>query len=267
VDLTAESIGPDGIDLRSDAILLRVTIRMMTPFRRSRRMTAGAIRRHRTDAKSVTVAVELIPRHELSGISRAARRVRSVLKRYSLPWNNANYRLVPLALYAQVTEEISAAELAFNAGIEDLALRRDQLAADYARRAGEEIAAEVPFPSGDSIRAGFCFAVSEMPVLPTTDIRLRHVDPAWVERMQREVASEVGARLNGPLQTYVENLNHLVAQIPESTPGQDSGLARSILTSLGLTLDAVRRLNIGGDPNVEALIDRVRVEVDRRLEA
>jgi hypothetical protein len=244
-------------DLSRDAVLVKVKISMVGVTANSKTLSREAASKHEGDRNSFKAYVQKIQWSDLSELTRIYNESKAYLKEKTLGWSE-EWRLCPVGNYADLTKAMREYENRFNDGVSKLVKKHDTLEANYKMRV-MDIAGEVKFPSKDEMAAAFSFKFEEA-LIPSGDIRLRHVSEEARKQIAANVKASVDTQLKEAQKEIISRIATVVARIKAGT-SEDGKLHESAIEALNQTLDSVPSLNLTNDPAINAQVSKVKAQL------
>lgn len=244
-------------DLSRDAVLVKLKISQVGVTANSKTLSREASDKHDADRNSVKGYVQKIKWTDLSDLTRIYNESREVLNRLTLPWSE-EYRLCPVQNYAELTKAMRELENRFSDAVHKLVSKHEELQKDYIERV-KDLSKEIAFPTKAQMQESFSFKFEEA-LIPSSDIRLRHVSEDARKQIAQRVKEQVDSQLAEAQKDLVGRLATVVARIAQGTK-EDGKLHASAIEALNATLDSVPSLNLTNDPAISTLVSKVKQEL------
>jgi hypothetical protein len=249
------------LDLKREAILVRLKIGQPSISRKSEMLTQEAAQKHGCDEESVESRVRMIRKEDLEPLRSSCRAARDIFHKMTLPWGDDAYRICTAALWPRLQVALNGQQGKAQVALDALLSRYDELKSGYEQRVGD-VAREVVFPSQVELQEAFTFVVDTQPIADASDFRLSHMDEDALRAMRRSLEQSLEERIKGARREIVERLQALTARCAERFEDDQDGNRKvfkaSLLENLSRTVDVLPALNIGNDPKIARLIERVK---------
>src|SRR5258706_12446228 len=244
-------------DLSRDAVLVKLKISQVGVTANSKTLSREASVKHEADRNSVKGYVQKIKWTDLSDLTRVYNEAREVLNRLTLPWSE-EFRLCPVDNYAELTKAMRELENRFNDSVHKLVSKHSALEEDYQARV-KDLSKEIAFPTKAQMEASFSFKFEEA-LIPSSDIRLRHVSEDTRKEISGRIKAQVNSQLAEAQKEIITRLSAVVSRIAQGTR-EDGKLHSSAIDALNSTLEAIPSLNITNDPDIASLVSRVKTQL------
>lgn len=252
-------------NLYENAILIRTNIRMWSGKTKDLELSAitAAQNNASTDAvESYTAALEKFDRKPIEVVANEARN-----------WlaDNTNFwdtgvRLVATNDYERVRTKLDGLRISFYEELNRFLARRDDLAVKAKSRLGILFKG---FPEREELAKKYEFSIRTEAIARTDDIRLRHVDTAAIQEIEKHMMemhaqklTEVNKNLLIRIQTVLSNFAEAMGRTYKLKGGEEvTRWSDTIITNIFELLDVVPALNISNDAQVNAIAKRIGDEM------
>jgi len=193
---------------------------------------------------------------------------RRTFYKQTLAWSDEGWRLLPTANYEKFVDAMRKSRGAFEESVE-------QFLADYptyreqARALLNGMYREDDYPSVDALRSKFSYSIEFSPVPSAGDFRLDLPSDQLTE-IERNTSARVEQATKDAMRDAWSRLQESVEKVRERLTGVDAEGKRkgkpktfhdSLIDNAANLADALTRLNITNDPDLEAMRQRVADEL------
>lgn len=193
---------------------------------------------------------------------------RQVFYAQTLPWADEGWRLLPTANYEKFTDAIRKARASHSQAVEEFLDAYPSLV-ENARQLLNGMFREADYPTVDALRSKFSFSIEFAPVPSQGDFRLdlpadqlteiERSTQSRVEQATKDAMNDAWTRLQASVEKIRERLTGV------DTEGKRKGKAKtfrdSLIDNAANLADTLTRLNVTGDPDLEAMRERVANEL------
>lgn len=270
---TAEKTKMKDVGVHARALLVSVTVSSWAARRLDKRVTDEVHQEHGASKQAGRYSKRLFannaPSHRAAMAASGA--VRRTHYRNTLPWSDEGWRLLPSANYFEYTEAIREIREQQQEALEEFLAEYPELVKKAKADLGDLWRAE-DYPEPAYIRSRFGVQVNYRPVPASGDFRVDlpadQVDEITraVEESVREATDaamkDAWARLYRVVRRAHERLTaRLEAEDSDDEDAKLPPLHASVVENIRSMVDVLRRLNVTGDPALEAMMDRAEQEV------
>lgn len=208
---------------------------------------------------------QLVPPESLAAVKSAANAIRAVHARYTLPWTNNGFDILPAAKVAEYDNDMRAARYEFEKAADSFAAIYPALVDSAPARLGELFDAS-EFPSANEVRSRFSFRVRTLTIPDKTDFRVDMSDAqarlirAEIEAESREALETAMAdawqRVADVCARMVERLN---AYKPATAKGEktEGRFTDTIVENVRDLVAMLPAFNLTGDPTLADVTARL----------
>ena len=200
-------------------VLINLHISYDTGRRTMKALSKKVASDNQADVNMITTSVKLIPNEKIRSFTTAISKARDYYKSKSLPWEDGNWRVVPVNRLQQFKDDletlISEANDEFRKCFED---NYDALKADAEKRRG---AINVEFPTKKELKESYSIEYNLGAIASSDDIRIVGIDTAMRNKIKEETESRYNAQIEKGLQELAQNLLDAVEDISERVAEED----------------------------------------------
>ena len=177
----------------------------------------------------------------------------------TLPWEDAGARLLPAERWGAYSARMAEFQTAFEAEVQDFIGNYSNLI-DEARERLNGMFRAADYPTLESLRCRFAFAVKVRPVPTAGDLRVG-LDEQEMERIRQEMEASAQAAISNATADLIRRLQEVIEHVHERLSVPDKIFRDSLLGNVRAVLEAIGHLNITKDPDLE----RLRSEAEKTL--
>jgi hypothetical protein len=260
-------------DVTDAAVLVVCKIRAWTGVRRDRDVTRQAIDANRARSGAGRFDKFLLGSHSLRSIMGAMGEIRRFVYKHSLPWGEMEgVRLLPTANYVQFVNGLSPLQDAYEDAVRAFVVAYPDLIEESRARLGDMFRIE-DYPDVDALQHGFTVSIGFMPMPKVDDFRV-DLSARHVEGLKRQIEAGVKADVQAAMADLWERLHEGVGALLRQLDRIDEGVAvpagegrhagwvnSRTLTNLHELINLLPRLNVTGDPRLEAACETLRAQL------
>lgn len=179
--------------------------------------------------------------------------------RHTLAWSDEGWRLLPTANYVVYTDWIRKRQ-------RDLSDAVDAFATDYApfrtqaKRLLGSMYSDTDYPSISGLKTKFTLAVSYDSLPVDGDIRV-NLDAQQIADLEQQIGSHKGDAIKAAMGDAWTRLGDVVSKIHDKLSSPDAIFRDSLINNAREMCDALTRLNVTADPDLETMRARVMTEL------
>lgn len=247
-------------DIHTRALLVYMNISMWSARRYDKTITQKINTDYRASDDAGRYNKMLLPGNAptYKALTTLASQIRNTHYTKTLTWSDEGWRLLPTANYMAYTDWLRSQERQFQAAL-------DAFVAEYpalklaAQTRLNGMYQEEDYPALADIRKRFNIAVSYMPVPAHGDIR---VDLAsdQVSAIEESVTASVATSIRNAVSDAWQRLHTVTNHLAQRLADPDATFRNATVDNVRDCCDALRRLNVTNDPQLESM--RQRVEHD-----
>lgn len=257
--------------VRAQGILVSLEVTTWSGRRLDRRVTTDTTDREGADRDAGRFNKNLLGGKvpSFAAVVAAASAARAAHYEQTLPWADEGSRLLPTANYLEYTRVIREQRDAFKRKVDAFLAEYPQLVQDAAARLGNMFNS-ADYPTTAAVAQRFSYRIAFTPVPAGEDIRLNlpdhvtaHMQKGITARVERSVQAAVRDgwdRLYASVERIRDRLQEITGADPDGPQGR---LHASLFSGAVETAETLRRLNILGDPQLDAMADRIVRELSQ----
>jgi hypothetical protein len=243
-------------NLPNKAILVNLHAPGFTNTKQDSQASGFVTNHYAADSDAATVIKKLLPKDVFSGYTNAVMATRLVLYKYSHPWLDGGWRILPTALYPDFCREIQELRVTRIDPERQKFLNSYDAAVANSRRLGG-LYQQSDYPSRAKLERKLVFEINEMPLSDVNDFRCTLTTDDEIAIKARIEAQLAQAQAN----IQAENRNRLATALGELVSklarydGTRSGAFRdSVLDDIREQVNLLPKMDLVGD---QELIDMI----------
>jgi len=249
------------IAIHNRAMLVALRISTWTARKYDKKVTKEVTDSHNAVADAGRFNKMLIPGDALSykALMQLVGRVRTEHYANTLAWSDEGWRLLPTANYATYTQFTRQRKAEFMTLLDDFATEYPSLKQNAPARLNG-MYNEADYPPISQIRGKFGFYLDFSPLPANGDFRL-DLPASEIARIEADTQSKVTSAVSDAMTDAWKRLFDCVRHIHERLSTPDARFHDTLISNASDLCDVLKRLNVTGDPNLEAM----RAEVERYI--
>ena len=253
--------------LHSAAMLCYVQIGVWTARKLDKKQSQKTVSDANATAGAANVNKHLLANADelLKAVKRKGDEIRDYVHANTLPWDDAGNRILSNDMSLIVVGKLAELEEQFKAAVDEFVQEYPALRAIALQNLGE-MGDESEYPQPDVVRSKFHCKVSFNP-LPSGfgDIRVGMSEQqakAWQAHFEGNVKSQVNGALRNAWDRLRESLSHYSDRLRLDESNEKTQKFRdSMVENMRQTVTLLTSLNIFGDPELQRITDKVRLEI------
>jgi hypothetical protein len=250
--------------LSERAVLIRPSIAVWRGEITDRLAGASAADQHKAERGSVRLSKFLVPKEAIDPILTEAGSLRTFVRQETLPWRWDGVGLLPTENYLPFMDGWRSRRTSFDVAVNFL-LRRWHIHCAVGQRALGDLAKEYDYPTADEVKTRFAVSLEVFPVPDADDFRAS-VSDAEAEEIRARLQESSMAELRSAETFLWEQMQECVSHIHErlSAYGRDETTGKvvgrfhdTLIGNLRSLVSRLSRLNLSGDPAIEAMRQRL----------
>jgi hypothetical protein len=237
-------------------VLINLHISYDTGRRTMKALSKKVASDNQADANMITTSVKLIPNDKIGSFTTAISKARDYYKSKSLPWEDGNWRVVPVNRLQQFKDDldalISEVKDEFRKCFEN---NYDTLKESAEKKRG---AIKIEFPTKKELKESFNIEYNLGAIASSDDIRIVGIDTAMRDKIKKETESRYNAQIEKGLQELAQNLLSAVEDISNrvSEDDQTGKKYTRFMNNLKGMAETAENLNVTGN---ETLVDSCKM--------
>lgn len=222
----------------------------------------GVVQQVREDAKATgdvgTFTKRLMERQHLAAIDAVVNDARKYHKAMTLSWSEP-FRILSADLYLDYRNTMNEYSSKFEIAVREFLKRFDVLKEGEKKRLGK-LYRESDYPSHEGLKARFYISVRFESVPDADDFRVR-LGGEDIAEVKKQIQEQVSAGLREATVELWRRLHDLVKKLRDVLASSDAGVRAALFDNLKDIVAIMPRLNLTGDPKLDALTKRVASEL------
>jgi len=238
--------------INSRALLVNLSISTWSARKFDRAISDEIAAQHNAARDAVRANKSLIQGDSYKALIRAAQAARTAHYFHTLAWSDEGWRLLPTSNHTAYTDELRALQGQFQTALAEFVRdypRLQEIA--RARLNGMYKAADYPHPAAISDR--FRISTEFTPVPAAGDFRLDELTVDELQRVEQSVTNRVEQATADAVADAWRRLHEVVSAMRERLAQPDAIFRDSLVTNARDVVEVLGRLNVTGDPRLEAM--------------
>ena len=197
-------------------------------------------------------------------ISEIATSARQLVYEMTLPWEKKGASILSVDLWPRLNAGLTQKASEFREAVERFGAIDYVHVRTQARFSLGNLFDEADYPSPSKIIERFSFSYSFDPIPDQGDFRvsLGDADIEMIKKdIERRTSDRIAAAMRGTWQRLYDKVQHIADTLPRYESGEQKKLFDSMLSNVVDLVEILPGLNIGNDPALTVMTDRVRAEL------
>lgn len=248
VPVAAEPPKKHGLGER--AMLVNLSIGFWEGRKRDKEM-ADEVTKHEGAAKDAGIWwTKIIPTEATKPIILQRQHARELHFKYTLPWADDGFRVLPAAMFLKYTAEMRAIQALFRAAVADFVTEYPGLVADGKVRLGGLFDADM-FPRADEVANKFPWTLRFVPVPTAGDFRVE-LDAGKVNEIRKGIERDTKAAMDAAMGNLWNRLFAQVGKIAERLADTKGVFRDSLIGNVVELCNLLPAMNVTNDKELEA---------------
>lgn len=210
----------------------------------------------RATSKSARVVKELINPSHLKKIIAVQSAFRAYLMKYTVPWFG-NTAILPKTLVFEFSNQVQEFKMDLHKEVESF-LNRYSVLIDEARGDLGDLFDSYSYPSADELRDKFAISVQILPVPESNQFSSLGLDSSVTDSLKAEALAAENRLLKEATENLYKRIQKRVQMLSYRFKDKDTKkYHESLIEGLELLTQTLPDLNIGGDPNLQLILDEI----------
>ncbi len=210
----------------------------------------------RATSKSARVVKELINPSHLKKIIAVQSAFRAYLMKYTVPWFG-NTAILPKTLVFEFSNQVQEFKMDLHREVESF-LNRYSVLIDEARSDLGDLFDSHSYPSADELRDKFAISVQILPVPESNQFSSLGLDSSVTDSLKAEALAAENRLLKEATENLYKRIQKRVQMLSYRFKDKDTKkYHESLIEGLELLTQTLPDLNIGGDPNLQLILDEI----------
>ncbi len=245
--------------LHERSMLATLQLSIFSPTKTDRAISQGITHDKRAKSGTLRVVKSLLPIEAIEPVRKIHDELRKYHLKHTLPWGDDNARLLNSAFYLEYQESMRR----MTRDAEHLTDRFCSSYDTYVTQARQDLGSafnDSDYPPRATIRDKFAIKLKFAPVPDAGDFRIS---------IQRDAMNELRSNLTRQIEEAEVNARNEVwkriaeplVKMAERLADPEANFKDSLVGNLAAMVDLVPHLNITGDPQIEAIRQRIKAEL------
>ncbi len=245
--------------LSQKAMLTQLSFSVWTGRVKDNRVSKEVTTRKNADRDSGTWWTYLIPRLAMKRINTAYGKCKATHNRYTLPWRDGGYRILPTAMFMKYSKAMRDVKEDFNAAVEQFLKDYPSYRANAHKRLGKLLDHKT-LPTVAEVRGRFGVYQEIFPFPSSADFRV-DLSEEDVKEIKKEMKASIDDTIQKAMSTIWHQLIELVEKVETTLRKPDKSFKNSLIKNLKNYCELIPELNLTNDTKLED----VRKEVVKKL--
>lgn len=242
------------------AMLATVHISVWTARKHDRTISKEVAANHGADERAGRYHKRLfLYADKLDNIQTIAGRIRSKFYKYSLPWSDEGFRILPKEVYFEFTQELSREKEEFWNAVNSF-LDNYPAYIEDARLQQGTLFRESDYPAVESVRRKFDLKFKVNPMPAGDDFRVE-LSEAHKDMIRAEIDADVRETVAGSTRDLFNRAYEVVQHMASRLGDPEAVFRNTTITNVSELADLLPRLNITHDP----VLDKLAAEMKEHL--
>ncbi len=245
--------------LNQKAMLTQLSFSVWTGRVKDNIVSSEVTTQKNADKDSGTWWTYLIPRSAIKNINTAYSKCKATHNRYTLPWRDGGYRILPTAMFLKYSKAMREVKADFNETVEQFLKDYPNYRANAHKRLGKLLKHKI-LPTVAEIRGRFGVYQNIFPLPSSADFRVDLAEED-VKEIKKEMKASIDSTIQKAMSTIWYQLIELVEKIEATLGKPKKSFKNSLIKNLTNFCELIPELNLTNDPKLED----IRKEVVKKL--
>ncbi len=245
--------------LSQKAMLTQLSFSVWTGRVKDNRVSSEVTTRKNADKDSGTWWTYLIPHSSMKNINTAYGKCKATHNRYTLPWRDGGYRILPTAMFMKYSKAMREVKTNFDEAVEQFIKDYPTYQANAHKRLGKLLDHKT-LPTVAEIRGRFGVYQEIFPLPSSTDFRVDLAEED-VKEIRREMKTSIDITIQKAMGTIWHQLIELVEKIETTLSKPKKTFKNSLIKNLTSFCELIPELNLTDDSK----LNNIRKEVIEKL--
>jgi len=236
--------------LSEKAILINLTIHNYGGAKKDKKVTTTTCLVMQAKADAGSWWTRTIPKSEIDPITAASMKCRNILTKYTLPFLENGFRILPSARFTEFSKEMREGIENYHAVVSVFIKRYPEIVGNRQRLG--KLAENITFPSVAEMKSKFSIRVETMNVPTTDDFRINLGD-AEANEIKANVEDSINTALKNSMTEIWNQLAELIAHVEKTLKDPKKKFKDSLIDNLTNFCKLIPKINLSDDENLEEL--------------
>ena len=242
-------------NLSDKAMLVKLSISKWSARKHDKKVSREVAASHGTAEDRGRYNKVLVAKEALQAIQKAESAARTYHYDNTLPWKDDGARILPSANYLPYTQEMRELKAEFDCQVTEFLANYPSLLSQ-ARYDLNGLFNEADYPDGFKIQKKFSFDMEIDPMPTAADFRV-NLQSDEVGRIRDEIEVRLNRAQDDAMRDLFTRVYDVVRHMADKLGTPDAIFRDSLVTNVQDLVDLLPRLNLTGDPKLDALRDEV----------
>ena len=245
--------------LSQKAMLTQLSFSVWTGRVKDNEVSSEVTTRKNADKDSGTWWTYLIPRSAMRNINTAYGKCKATHNRYTLPWRDGGYRILPTAMFMKYSKAMREAKANFDEAVEQFIKDYPYYRTNAHKRLGK-LLDHKSLPTVAEVRGRFGVHQEIFPLPSSADFRVDLAEED-VKEIRKEMKASIDVTIQKAMSSIWQQLIELVEKIEVTLHKPDKSFKNSLIKNLANFCELIPELNLTDDTELE----EIRKEVVKKL--
>jgi len=241
--------------LSERAVMVRLSISFWAGRKLDRRVTARVTDLCGAASDAGRWNKWLVPKAYREDMEAAMIHAREVFYRFTLPWDDAGTRIMPIAHFDKFSAGMRKYHDAFDKAVVEFVRAYPQVLTDAENRMGETFDIN-DYPAVETVKAKYAFNVDIHPVPDSRDFRI-DIDKDRLSELGQRIDSQVQERVAAATKDLWIRLHECLSKIVDRLSGGKKIFRNSLIGNLRELVAILPALNLAGDKGLAEMVTRL----------
>ena len=242
--------------IQEKAVVVKVTAGLWGARKTDKEASIRATQQENADEGSAAVVKRLIARSHLKDIVKLESAIDLIMERYSLPWLNGGYRILPSEFYGEWRKEVNKVKDEYDIAVRKFLQSYPTIVQSESNSLGNMYKPE-DYPKVSTLEKRFTFKIQVMPVSTENDFRVKVNNDEMNEMkkdLQKQIEDSVLLSLKDAWNRLYDNVKRIAERLKEDNPK----FKDSMIENVQRLCDILPVLNVSGNKELDKMVKEVQ---------
>jgi hypothetical protein len=246
--------------IQEKAIVVKIMAGLWGARKTDKEASVRATQQENADEGSAAVVKRLIARSHLKDIVKLESQIDTIMERYTLPWLNGGYRILPSQFYGEWRKEVNTIKDQYEIAVRKFLQAYPTIVQSESGSLGNMYKPE-DYPTVSRLEKQFTFKIQVMPISTENDFRVK-VNNDEMDEMKQDLKKQIEESISLSLKDAWNRLYDNVKRIAERLKEDNPKFKDSLIENVQRLCDILPVLNVSENKELDKMVKEIQKSLE-----